>query len=133
MWFNRAWRIGWTVATLVVVQVVVCAVAAMPAVLVWQWLLALAGPDPIVRLVAVSIALVPSYVVFAMCLVVVSPIAVRGVGWSTPADAEMRIADLEWKLLTWVRYGASIPRSIWHVSSRAPCSAERRFGPRTFV
>ena len=60
MWFNRAWRIGWTVATLVVVQVVVCAVAAMPAVLVWQWLLALAGPDPIVRLVAVSIALVPS-------------------------------------------------------------------------
>lgn len=29
-------------------------------------------------------------------------------GWRTPDDTEMRIADLEWPLLTWVRYLAAI-------------------------
>jgi acetyltransferase-like isoleucine patch superfamily enzyme len=39
---------------------------------------------------------------------VVSPLAMRLLRWFTPPNDEMRIADLEWKLLRWVRYVASI-------------------------
>ena len=94
--------------TLVVVQFLVCTAAAMPVVLIWQWLSALAGPDPIVRLVMLSAAIAPSYVLFALSLMLVSPALLRVVGWRTPPDADMRIAELDWRLLTWVRYGASI-------------------------
>jgi acetyltransferase-like isoleucine patch superfamily enzyme len=51
---------------------------------------------------------VPSYVLFALCLMVVSPMATRLLGWRTPSDAELRLADMSWPLLDWVRYGASI-------------------------
>jgi acetyltransferase-like isoleucine patch superfamily enzyme len=37
----------------------------------------------------------------------VSPVAIRLVGWRTPANAEMRIAEVDWPLLKWVRYVAS--------------------------
>lgn len=99
---------GWTLLTLVVVQLLVCTAAAMPVVLIWRWLSALAGPDPIVRLVMLSAAIAPSYVLFALSLMLVSPALLRVVGWRTPPDADMRIAELDWRLLTWVRYGASI-------------------------
>jgi acetyltransferase-like isoleucine patch superfamily enzyme len=39
---------------------------------------------------------------------VVSPLVTRAIGWSTPADAEMRIADMSRPLMGWVRYGASL-------------------------
>jgi acetyltransferase-like isoleucine patch superfamily enzyme len=104
----EAWRIGWAIVTLVVAQVAVCGLAAAPAVLAWQWLLTLTAPHASARLALMSIAIVPSYVLFALCLMVVSPLAMRLLRWSTPPDAEMRIADLEWKLLRWVRYVASI-------------------------
>jgi hypothetical protein len=104
----RAWRIVWTLATLVTVQMLVCGVAALPVVVLWRGLLNVPEPDSIVRLAAISVAVVPSYVLFALVLLVLSPLAVRAVGWNTPADAEMRIVDLDWRLLGWVRYGASI-------------------------
>src|SRR5512145_979915 len=104
----RAWRIGWTIVTLVAVQAIVCGLSVVPVVLAWRWLVGAAGSDPFARVAAYSVAVVPSYVVFALCLMVVSPIALRALGWRTPPNAEMRLADLEWPLLRWVRYGASI-------------------------
>jgi acetyltransferase-like isoleucine patch superfamily enzyme len=74
----------------------------------WHWLLRLTLDDPLLRIVLISAALAPSYVLFALCLVVVSPMATRLLGWRTPTDAEMRIVDMEWDLLRWVRYGASV-------------------------
>jgi acetyltransferase-like isoleucine patch superfamily enzyme len=103
-----AWRIGWTIATLVLAQVAICGLAALPAVLAWHCLLTLTEPYVWARLALMSAAIVPSYVLFALCLMVVSPAAMRLLRWSTPPDAEMRIADMEWKLLRWVRYVASI-------------------------
>lgn len=102
------WRVTWTLISLIVVEGTVCAVSAAPVVLVWQWLLQGTGPDPLVRLASFSFALAPSYVLFALCLMIVSPIVTRLVRWRTPPDAEMRIADLDWPLLRWARYGASI-------------------------
>jgi acetyltransferase-like isoleucine patch superfamily enzyme len=60
------------------------------------------------RLALCSTALVPSYVVFALCLMIVSPLACRMLRWRTPPDAEMRIADMDWELLRWVRYLATL-------------------------
>jgi acetyltransferase-like isoleucine patch superfamily enzyme len=56
----------------------------------------------------VSVSIAPSYVLFAVCLMIVSPLALRLLRWQTPPDAEMRITDIDWPLLSWVRYGASL-------------------------
>jgi len=103
-----AWRIAWTVASLVAVQTLVCGVSAAPVVLVWQWLLRVAGSSPLAQWAVFSLAIAPSYVLFAVCLMIVSPLAMRLLRWQTPPDAEMRIADMDWALLGWVRYGASL-------------------------
>jgi len=103
-----AGRIAWTIATLVVVQAVVCGVSAVPAVLVWHQAAAASEPDSVLRWMLFSIAIVPSYVLFALCLTIVSPLAMRLLRWYTPPDAALRIADLDWELMRWVRFGASI-------------------------
>jgi acetyltransferase-like isoleucine patch superfamily enzyme len=48
--------------------------------------------------------LVPSYVAFALCLIGTSALATRMTGARTPANAEMRIADMGWPLMRWARY-----------------------------
>jgi acetyltransferase-like isoleucine patch superfamily enzyme len=103
-----AWRIVWTLASLVAVQIVVCAVSAAPVVLLWRWLIRVAASNPTAQWALFSAAIAPSYVLFALCLMIVSPLAMRLLRWQTPRDAEMRIADMDWRLMRWVRYGASI-------------------------
>ena len=103
-----AWRIAWTVMSLVAVQIVVCGISAVPVVLGWQWLVLLAESHPHLQWALFSAAIAPSYVLFALCLMIVSPVALRLLRWHTPPDAEMRLADLDRALLLWVRYGASI-------------------------
>ena len=103
-----AWRIAWSLASLIAVQIIVCGVSAAPVVLVWLRLIPIAASNPIARWALFSVALVPSYVLFALCLMIVSPLAMRLLGWQTPANMEMRIADMDWALMRWVRFGASI-------------------------
>lgn len=102
------WRITWTIASLIIVQATVFAVSVAPVVTIWHWLLRLTTDDPLLRVAFISAALAPSYVLFALCLMIVSPIATRLLGWRTPIDVEMRIVDMEWRLLGWVRYAASL-------------------------
>jgi hypothetical protein len=102
------WRITWTVFSLVVVPGMVCGISAVPVIVAWRSLLRLTASDQLLRLALISVALVPSYVLFALCLMIVSPIATRLLGWRTPIDQEMWIIDMEWRLLRWVRYGASL-------------------------
>jgi acetyltransferase-like isoleucine patch superfamily enzyme len=61
-----------------------------------------------VRLTVYSLAILPSYAIFALTLMVVSPAATRVTRWKTPPAASLRIADLDWALLDWARYMASI-------------------------
>lgn len=58
-------------------------------------------------LLVFSVAIVPCYVLFAIVLLVIAPLLIRLAGWHTPNDAEMRIADVSWPLLKWVRYVAA--------------------------
>ena len=95
------------VLSLVVVETIVCGTAAAPVVFVWQWLHRVVPPGP-PRLFVLSAALVPSYLVFVILLLILSPLVTRALGWRTPVAAEMRIADCSWPLLRWARCGAAM-------------------------
>jgi acetyltransferase-like isoleucine patch superfamily enzyme len=101
------WRIGWTVSTLVLVEIIVCGLSAIPVVILWSQLSKSLVSSPRLQIIVFSGALIPSYIIFALALLFVSPLTIRLVGWRTPAHAEMRIADLDWQLLNFVRYAAS--------------------------
>jgi acetyltransferase-like isoleucine patch superfamily enzyme len=94
--------------SLIAVQILVCGVSVAPVVVLWHWWVPLAGSNWIVRSALFSVAIAPSYVLFALGLLIVSPLAMRLLRWQTPPDSEMRIADMDWPLLRWVRYMASI-------------------------
>jgi len=101
-------RCAWAVATLIVVQGIVCGLAVLPVMAVWGPLLAWTTGDPATRVVAASFAVVPSYALFAITLMFASALATRVTGWRTRPNAEMRLADLDWALLDWVRYMVAI-------------------------
>lgn len=102
------WRIAWTILTLIVIETVVCAISALPAIIIWIRLARLTDAHPAFRVAVFAVAAMPSYVLFALCLLIVSPLAMRVTGWRTPRDVAMRIADMDWPLLDWGRSMAAI-------------------------
>lgn len=136
-----ACRIGWTVLAILVLQTVVCGLAMLPAVAVWAVLLSWPAPAS-VRVVALSAVAVPTYVIFALMLMLVSGLSVRILRMGTPEAAEMRIADAGWPLLAWVRYMSAIHvvrlfagtllrgTPVWTAYLRL---AGARVGPRVYV
>lgn len=102
------WRIGWTVVSICMVQGVVCGLAVLPVVLTWMWLDAWMTAQIAVRAAVFSLLIVPSYTAFALCLMALSATAMRVTGTRTPANTEMRINDMSWPLMKWVRYVVAI-------------------------
>ncbi len=102
------WRTAWVVITVCCVQGLVCGLSILPVLKIWSVLIERTESSPVGRLVVFSFAVAPSYVLFAMLLMAFSGLSTRVTGWRTPARAEMRIADLEWPLLNWVRYMVAI-------------------------
>jgi acetyltransferase-like isoleucine patch superfamily enzyme len=101
------WRIGVTALSIAALQMIVCGLAALPVLLAWAALVRWLAPDRVGTTVLVGILLVPSYVGFALCLMVVSALATRITGLRTPPDSVMPIADMEWRLMGWVHYMAA--------------------------
>jgi hypothetical protein len=77
-------------------------------VLAWTWLAPWLAFDGVAATFFVSILLFPSYAGFALCLMVISAIATRITGLRTPPDAEMVIADMDWRLMKRAQYMAAI-------------------------
>ena len=102
---RRALRVGWACLSIVVVESTLLAVAALPSVLLVQWVARSTAGSA--RAVVLLCVFGPAYVLFALCFMVVSPLAMRVLGWRTPDNATLRIARLEWPLLDWARYMAS--------------------------
>jgi acetyltransferase-like isoleucine patch superfamily enzyme len=98
------WRITCTALSIVIVQSIVCGLAALPIVWVWIELAAWMTPARSVRALVFGLLLIPSYTAFAIGLMITSALAVRITGARTPQDAEMRIADMGWPLMRWARY-----------------------------
>jgi hypothetical protein len=101
------WRIAWTVATVIIVESAIVAMSLTPVGIIWSYLASIPA-TPIARVIAFAVLAAPSYALFALILMPVSAIVTRALGWHTPPDAEMGIADVGWPLLRWVRYMASI-------------------------
>jgi acetyltransferase-like isoleucine patch superfamily enzyme len=97
------WRIGWTVGTVAAVEALVCGLAALPVLALWIRLAGVHVWGEPVRVALLAVSAVPGYALFALLLMLLSALALRSTGWRTPADTEMRIADLGWPLLDWVR------------------------------
>jgi hypothetical protein len=96
------------VLTLVAVEILVCAVSVLPATSASVWLWDLARGDRRWQALVVAVAAVPAYGLFALCLMILSPVALRCTSWRTPPEMAMRIADMEWPLLNWSRSMAAI-------------------------
>lgn len=99
---SRSLRIAWAAGSALIVESALLGIAALPALLLLQWLAhATAGPA---RAVVLLFSLGPAYVIFCIALMVASALTMRALGWRTPRDASVRIADMQWPLLDWARY-----------------------------
>jgi acetyltransferase-like isoleucine patch superfamily enzyme len=104
---GKAWRVTWAVLSAFAVESLVFGLSVLPAALFWEWHFRWALPTNWIRIVILSMSLVPAYLLFAVSLMAWSALSSRLFGWRTPPRAEMRIADLGWPLLRWARYAMS--------------------------
>lgn len=98
------WRVGWTLVSLVVVQAAVCGLALLPVVVFWMEITARLPSNRLAAAAICSVLLIPSYLAFAVSLMVVSATANRVTGARTPPAADMPIAEMGWPLMRWARY-----------------------------
>jgi acetyltransferase-like isoleucine patch superfamily enzyme len=131
------------VTSLIVVQALVCGLSAIPTVLCWSGLIEMtAESSTAIRSIVLAAAIVPSYILFALCLMVLSPFSTWITGWRTTPGLHMRLDELGWPLLTWARYMVAIHivrvfagtlfrgSPIWTVYLRLNGA---RFGRRVYV
>lgn len=104
---RKAARAIWTVLTGFVFESFVFALSILPAALFWEWHFRWPYATDWLRIFVLALSFVPAYLLFAFCLMVFSAFFSRLLGWRSPADAEMRLGDLEWPLLRWARYQVS--------------------------
>jgi acetyltransferase-like isoleucine patch superfamily enzyme len=99
------WRASVTVVAILAMETLVVGLAAILPALALTWLAGLAGG--MARAAILAAAAGPAYVLFALCLMALSPASTWLTGARTPADAELRIADMSWPLMQWARYLAA--------------------------
>lgn len=102
-------RVAWCVLSSFIVESLVFGFSVLPAILFWEWHLHWDLPGPTwIRLTLLSMAFIPTYLMFALFLMVLSAFSTQLLGWRAPLNAAMPIRQLEWPLLNWVRYSVSI-------------------------
>ncbi len=105
--FVRGWRIAGTLAQIVVVESLVIGIAALPAVAFWNWVGGVRTWEPwILRTMVLSVSLVPSYLLFASALMVLTAFFCRILRWYTPVG-EHSIRALSPEVLRWVKYSVA--------------------------
>ncbi len=101
-------RVVWALVSVFVVESFVFGLSVLPGVLFWEWHFRWNLGSAPLRVVVLSMAFIPAYLLFTLALIVLSGVSTRITGWRTPSDAELKISDLSWPLLDWVRYMISI-------------------------
>jgi acetyltransferase-like isoleucine patch superfamily enzyme len=103
----RYGRVVSTVASIILMQSIVCGLAALPVVVMWQWIdvrhLSVGAQS-----LLISALVVPSFAMFALTLILISPIVNRLTGTRSPDQVTLRLADLDPALLMWMRFVVSI-------------------------
>lgn len=101
-------RVVWALSSVFIVESLVFGAAVLPGVFFWEWHLSWAVGTPWLRVMVLSMAFIPAYLIFSLALILLSGLVTRLTGWRTPPDAELPIRELSWPLLDWVRYTVSI-------------------------
>ncbi len=107
---ERSWpgwtavRFVWAIVSVFVVESMILGLAIWPAAAFYQWHLDWQVSPWWLRGILLSAATVPAYLIFAHLLMVLSAVACRVFRWRPQPDQTMRIAELGWPLLAWVRY-----------------------------
>lgn len=100
-------RVIWALLSILLVESLVFGMAALPAALLWAWFLGLSPDSRWARVLVGSSAIIPSYLIFSVGLMIFSGLSTRLTGWRTPPGRSMPIGELGWDLLRWARYGVS--------------------------
>ena len=101
-------RLAWAIASVVVVETCILAVAAAPAVVAWQWGARVEGIPKWGSTLFLCFLAVPSYVLFAFGVLVHSAWITRLLGWRTAPGLAEPLNRFSWPLLDWGRYLMSI-------------------------
>jgi acetyltransferase-like isoleucine patch superfamily enzyme len=101
-------RIAWALASVFAVESLVFGLSVLPAVLFWEWHFRWEVDSAPLRVIILSMAFIPAYLLFTLALILLSGVATRLTGWRTPSNAELDIEDFSWPLLDWARYMISI-------------------------
>jgi acetyltransferase-like isoleucine patch superfamily enzyme len=90
------------------VESLIFGLAVLPAAVFWEGHFTWRVPAPWLRILVLSMAFIPAYLLFALSLMVLSALGTRALGWRAPVEAEMAIDEPDWPLLDWARYAVSI-------------------------
>jgi acetyltransferase-like isoleucine patch superfamily enzyme len=104
---SRYARVAWAFVTLFIVESMVFGLSVLPAALFWEWHFSWTLSPQWLRVVVLAMSFVPSYMLFAVSLMVLSGWATRITGWRTPPNVELKVSALDWELLDWARYMVS--------------------------
>lgn len=96
-------RFLWAVFSYIVVQSLLLGVAVTPAALLHAWATPYLPAAVWQRIVVLAVGTLPIYLLSALTLVVVTPVATRLLGWRTPTGEVMPIAEYGWPVLNWAR------------------------------
>jgi len=108
MRWRVAGRIASTALAVIATETIVCTVAAAPVVWSWSQIAQFSESlGRVGRVVLCAAAIAPSYVTFALLLMLCSPVATYLTRARTPANVAMRIADFDPMLMRWARYMAA--------------------------
>jgi acetyltransferase-like isoleucine patch superfamily enzyme len=106
-WARRL-RVTWAVTSVLVTETILLGLAVLPAVSVWRWLASLTAIPDWAQVLAMAMAVVPAYLLFAFSLLLSSAFVTWAFRWRTRPGLEERLADMSWPVLDWGRYLVTI-------------------------
>ncbi len=106
-WARRA-RVGWAVLSILLTESVILGLAVLPAVSFWTWMYDWNVIPDWAQVLAMAMAFVPAYLLFAVSILLYSALAARVFGWRTRPGLNERLADMSWPVLDWGRYLVTI-------------------------
>lgn len=98
----------WTIITILVVESLTLGLAALPAILAWDWVYRRVWDRWPWPQLFVAMSMVPAYAIFAVALAAGSALGARLLGWRTPPPGAWTLDAMEWPVLRWACYMASI-------------------------
>jgi acetyltransferase-like isoleucine patch superfamily enzyme len=107
-WWPRRARVTWAVCSLLVTECFILGLAVLPAVSFWTWVADLRVIPEWAQVLTMAMAFVPSYLLFAVSVLLYSAAATWLFRWRTVPGLDMRIADMSWPVLNWGRYLVTI-------------------------